>query len=485
VRRTARPRIPPALAILLATGALLAIAWALVLPPLQGPDESAHITAVTRLVEEGRLTGGGAGLPRELLVLAREGNLGPLVGNIAARPAWTAADRRRAEAALAKLGDRRAQLVQTSTGPPTQGSAHNPPLYTAYQAIPYTVLRGGSLLDRLALMRLWNIPLLLITIAACWLLAAEALPGVALAPLIGGGLAALQPELLFLTGVVNPDSALVALTSVFCLLGVRILRRGITRGRAAGLIAVTLAAMLTHFRGSALIPCAALALLLALPWRSYAPERRRRVVAAIVAATAIVIAVGVAFAHATGATLSGTSLHSSQGFSPRQFASYVWQFYLPRLPFMNAPLGGDYGIRQVGIDTAWGTFASLEVQLPQWVFDAIEAVIVAVAASAVTRAVRRGTTGAGVRTAVLLAAVAVATMAVLHVAAYQLLLVAPSDPVIVGRQLLVLIGPFGVLLAYAVTWLGRLERPVVALLFGALVALDLAALGLTYTRFYA
>ena len=474
---------PPALVALMALSAVLAFAWSLVLPPLQGPDESAHIAAITRLVEHGTLTGGDAGLPREILVLAQQGGLGPLIGNLAARPAWTAADRRRAERAVAALGARRAQFVQSTTGPPTQGTARNPPLYTVYEAIPYTVMRGAPLLDRLALMRIWNIPLLLVTVVACWLLAAEMFPRSALAPFVAGALAALQPELLFETGVINPDNMLVALFSVFCLLAVRLIRRGPTRSRIAWLCAVCLGAMATHPRGAALLPCAALAIALAIPWRTL--EHPRRVAGALGGAFAAVALAAVLVARSVDLNLSGTSLHVGAAFSARQFASYLWQFYLPRLPFMNAPLGGDYGIRQVGVDTAWGTFASLEVRFPGWVFTLIEIGLLAVAAAAVSAAVRRPHSGESRRCAVLLAGVVVATLVALHVAAYRLLLVNPSDPIIVGRQLLVLIAPVSVVFAYAITSFPRAAQPATALLVGALVALDLAGLGLTAIRFYA
>jgi predicted membrane protein DUF2142 len=474
-------RIPGALAILLAMGGVLAVAWALLLPPLQGPDESAHIAAVTRLVEHGQVVGGDPGLPRELLVLSREGGLGPLIGNVAARPAWTAEDRRRADRALERLGSRRAEFVDTADGPPTRGTARNPPLYAVYAAVPYLLARNASLLDRLALMRLWNVPLLLVTITCCWLLAAELLPRAPLAPVLAGALAALQPELGFITGVVNPDNLLIALISVFCLQAARLVRHGASGRRLAWLGAVVLAAMATHPRGAALVPCAAVAIALALPWRSLDRARRRRMAVAIGAGVLIVGAGAALVASAAGLDRAETTLKSSQGFSPRQFVSYVWQFYLPRLPFMDPSVGGDYGFRQAWIETAWGAFASLEVRFGAWVYTVIEIALVLAVIGAAVRA-----RGRDWRYAALLGTVVVVTVFVLHVTAYRLLLVEPSDPIVVGRQLLVLIAPLAALVALAVTGLRpRVAQPVAALVVGGLVALDLAALGLTAIRFYA
>ena len=89
------------------------------------------------------------------------------------------------------------------------------------------------------------------------------------------------------------------------------------------------------------------------------------------------------------------------------------------------------------------------------------------------------------RIVVLLGSVVVASLLGLHIVAYELLLVDASDPIIVGRQFLVLIGPFALLVAIAVTGLQRrVAEPVTALLLGGLVALNLGALGVTMVRFY-
>ena len=85
--------------------------------------------------------------------------------------------------------------------------------------------------------------------------------------------------------------------------------------------------------------------------------------AAGVAALAIVIAVLVARAGVLDST-------SGAQFNIREFASYLWQFYLPRLPFMNDSIGPDYGARIAYVETFFGVFASLEVRWPQFVHDA-------------------------------------------------------------------------------------------------------------------
>ena len=431
------------------------------------------------MVESGSLRG-SAGLPRELLVLSDERGLGPLVGNLAARPDTTPGAGRRTDAALRALGNDRAKPLERRGGPPTRGSARNP-LYSAWTAVPYALSRQAPLVDRLALMRLFGVPLLLATIAACWALAAEVVPGSGLAPVVAGGVAAMQPQLAFVSGVVNPDGLLVALVSLFCLVAARTLRRGLSRTRIGGLLLLALAATATHYRGAVLIPCAVVVIVLAIPWGELAPDARRR--AARRSALVLVAVLGIAAAALVAAP--GLTPYNGRPGSIREFASYVWQFYLPPLPFMSDPLGGDYGLREV-LETMWGAFGSLEVRYPSWVIDGVAGVLVAAAAGVVVAALRRRPpVAAGRRLLLFVAALVMFSLASLHVVAYRLLLVDPSDPIIVGRHLLVLIAPLSLGLALAVTAWGRRAGGIVAaLLLGSLSALDIAALGLTTARFY-
>ena len=469
-------QVPPPLALLLAVGALLAAPWALVLPPLQGPDESTHVSAVTSLVEHGELS---TDLPRELGVLERDGGFGALIGNLAARAPSGEIAERRLDDALDALGDARADPEPDVEGPAVRGVA-----YTLWDAPAYAVAREASLLDRLTVLRLWNIPLLLVTIAACWVFVAEVLPGLVLARVLAAGLAALQPQLVFLAGVVNPDTLLVACSSVFFAAAAALLRRGFGRGRALVVLGAAVLATATHARGGVLVPCAVLALLLAVPWRTLTAQARRRALVSLGAAILVVAAACGAIALVLD--LSLTEGAEGQDASAAQLVSYVWQFYLPGLPWMDAPLGGDYGIREVGLETAWGAFANLEVRYASWTYDLLAAALVLVAVGAAA-AVWRGRVRleAGRRLALLTAVVVLAVLAVLHVSAYRLLLVEPTDPIIVGRHLLVLVAPLGLLLGMAVAGLGRRAAPVAAsVVLGLLAALHLAGLGLTVSRFY-
>ncbi len=118
--------------------------------------------------------------------------------------------------------------------------------------------------------------------------------------------------------------------------------------------------MATHPRGAPLALLAVIAAVLALRDRI----STRVLIAGCAAALAIVMAAVIT---------RGGVLDSTQGatLNPRQFASYVWQFYLPRLPFMTESIGPDYGVRQAFVETFYGVFASLEVRWPPLVYDVL------------------------------------------------------------------------------------------------------------------
>jgi hypothetical protein len=474
---------------LLAVTALQTVAWALVTPALQGPDESAHIAAVERLVEHGDLEpkADTSGLPRELLLLADIERTGPLVGNRDARPAWDAFDERQYDAAVAALGDHARDFIEPKTGPPTRGDSRNPPLYTLYEAVPYALAHGAPLVDRVTVMRLAGIPLAMITVAACWLLAAELIPGSGLAPLVAGGVAALQPERAFLDGVVNPDGLLVALVSLLMLASVRLVRRGPSARRIGVLAGLSVVIMLTHARGTIFVPVAGLAVLLSVPWGSMHGRRRALLIGACVGAIAALIGAYVLMADVLGVSATGASTYPSKSFSARQFVSYVWEFYLPRLPFMDPPLGGDYGFRQVYVETFWGTFGSLEVRFPTWAYDLLEgATLLLLAGLAASLLSWRRSVVRHWREAVVLGAFVVAPIVSLHVIAYRLLRVDPTDPIIVGRHLLVLIAPLSAAVALVVTRLPpRAAAYVAAVVLASLAVMDLAGLGSSFMRFFA
>jgi hypothetical protein len=181
-------------------------------------------------------------------------------------------------------------------------------------------------------------------------------------------------------------------------------------------------------------------------------------------------------------------LDSTSGarFDPRQFLSYVWQFYLPKLPFMTPAIGPDYGAQTAFVETFYGVFASLEVRWPALVYHLLAVATLAGLAALLVVLVRaRAAVRARWDVALLLAAAPVTLIGALHFAAYRNLQLDPSDPIIVGRYLFPLLPLFGVALALVVRALPRpasLAVGTTVLLTGVL--LGLSGLGMTAVRFY-
>jgi len=468
-------RIPAPLGSLLAVAAVQFLAWVLVLPALQAPDESVHYAYTQRLVETGErppLEGEGAPFSPELEAARLGAGLGPLVGNLSARPYWTGLDERLWAGRDRALGpDARDAL----TGPST--ASRNPPGSYAYAGLAYAAASGGSFFDRLFAMRLANLPLYLLTIVLTWVLAGRLL-GPALWPrTVAAGAVAVQPQFAFVAAGVSPDPLLTAIWAGFLVVAVSAVQERLTWARAAGLLALAAASVLTHPRGAPLALLALLAIGLGLRRRL---DVSGRVVALGVAAAAA--AMLVALVAGAGVLDSTRGAH----FNVREFGSYVWQFYLPKLPFMAPSIGPEYGAQLAYVETFYGVFASLEVRWPALAYDLLAAASLAGLAALAVVAIRaRERLQARWELAVLLAAAPVTLIAALHFAAYRNLQIDPTDPIVVGRYLFPLLPLFGVAIAAVVRALpprASVATGTTVLMCGAL--LGLSGLGMTAVRFY-
>jgi hypothetical protein len=466
--------------VLLAVCLVEALAWCIVLPPLQGPDEISHVAYVQKIVEareipwslDGQPGDGGSAYSTELGQAEVLTGLGPLYANPSARPAGTQLDEQRWAEAEAHLdrGDR-ADGGFTS-------ALKNPPAYYLYEAVPYLVTSPLGIFDQLFVLRLANIPFLLVTVLFVWLIAGELFGRRRWLQTLAAGAVALQPQLTHLTAVVNPDVALSAISTVALYLMIVILGRGLTTRRTAALVALCVLAGLTHGRGVALALPALLTLALAV-WKRRRPGRHptRRQALTVTGLAALVGLPLFAYIALSGSvTTSGV----------RQLASYLWQFYLPRPAFLT-PFGPDYGFREVVVDRFYGAFAQLEVNFSPTVNEALWWGMIAVAASAAVAVYR---TRASLRErwdiAVVLVAALVGTLVLLHAVAYRSIAGGAGDPIITGRYLLPLAAGYGIAIGLAVSWLPRrLGVGVGGALLAVLALLQLGALGITIERFYA
>jgi len=474
------PRVPAPLAILLAVAGLQFAAWLVVLPALQSPDEHSHFAYTQRLVETGQrppLEGDADAYSPELDAAWYGAGIGPLIGNLSARPYWTGLDERLWRARDRALGP---DARNARTGP--NAASRNGPVYYAYAGVAYAAAWEGSFFDRLYAMRLANLPLYLFTIVMTWVLAGQLLGPARWPRTIAAGVVAVHPQFAFVSAGVSPDVMVTAIWAAFLVLAVRTVTAGFSWVGAVGLAALAVASVLTHPRGAPLALLAMFAVGLAVFQRSRRILGRALVMGGLAGALALAVIVAILVSRAD--LLDPAS--GSSGFKPREFVSYLWQFYLPRLPFMNESIGPDYGVRTAFVETFFGVFASLEVRWPGWVYDVLAVLSVVGLAALCVVVVRARSRLRGRRSVVaLLVAIPLVIVFALHFAAYRNLLVEPSNPVIVGRYLLPLVPLFGVAVAVvlrAVPKHASIAGGTVLLLTGSM--LGLSGLGMTVVRFY-
>jgi 4-amino-4-deoxy-L-arabinose transferase-like glycosyltransferase len=456
--------------------AVVIVAWALLVPPFSVPDETAHFSYTQSLAETGERPPQGDGNPDVRLFsteeqiarrLARDS--GHTFGSDV-KPAWEPA----AERAWRQLAGRLPRDDSRGTGP----QANHPPLYYAYEVLPYAATPGGDLFDRLFLMRLWSGLLMLVTAAGAWLLVGELVRDRRL-QLAGAACAGLQPMATFVSAGVNPDALLFAAFAVALWLAVRVARRGPSRGALVALPAVTLVAVLTKPAGLALVPPVAVALIVAL---LRARGGRRALPSAMGAAALAVALVAVLLTAGRGAE-DRVPVDLSLG-ALRGFATYLWDFYLPRLPFQR-----DYGMPDGGggwnlHEQTWAAFGYLEVRLPDPLYVVLLGVVVATFAGAGAALLRRRVE-IDRPTLAIFALTILCLAAGLHWRDFHAIRDGGGH-VIQGRYFLPLMPIVAVAVAAALANLpGRLRAAGAALVLGGIAALQLASLSITAGRFFA
>jgi 4-amino-4-deoxy-L-arabinose transferase-like glycosyltransferase len=335
-RRRWAGRIPRAgIAVALIAFANL-LAWGLIIPPYHVPDEPSHQFYVEYLAETGKLpevSPDYAWYSGEI-----NGALSPeafysVIGEPANRPVPEGPAERRLERSLATGGDR------VGVGDASSASS-NPPLYYLLQVPVYGLFHGADVLDRLAAMRAFAALLGALSVLCIYLFLRELLPRSPLAWAVGALCAAFQPLFAFVDAGVNNDGGLILVSAALLLAIARTLRRGLTARRAIALGVLLGLGVLMKSQALAYAPAVALALLIAA-WRR--PPRALRSLAAAAAGFAVPIGIyGIVGATVWNRPLfdrvSDVTSAAPSGvvrpFQIREQLSYLWQEYLPRLPFM-------------------------------------------------------------------------------------------------------------------------------------------------------
>jgi hypothetical protein len=484
-RAGASPRRVPGAAWICACVAILSAAsWSIVTPPFQAPDEPSHFAYAQIVAETG-------GLPRSPASVYSAEETTALTDldhqavrfNQAIGAISTSAQQRRLEHDLA--------LPLSRRGVGAGVASPQPPLYYALQAIPYLLGSGGTLLDQLELMRLLSALMAGAAALFVFLFLREALPAVPWAWTVGGLCTALAPLVGFISGVVNPDAMLCAVSAALFYCLARGFRRGLTRRLAIAIGAVTAIGFLTKLNFIGLAPGALLALVLLA--RRAARTSGRSAYGSLAAAVAIgwgpsclYVLINVLSNHApfgllsTG--LSGTTAHHG---SPLQELSYVWQFYLPRLPGMTSYFPGVSTTLQFWFDRAVGVYGWLDTHFPGWVYEVALVPAGLIAALCVRELVRRGgALRARAGELISYAAIAAGLLALIGADSY---LEFPAYPAVYSepRYLLPLAVLFAAVLALAARGAGRRWGPAVGTLIVLLIfAHDVFSQLLEVGRFY-
>jgi 4-amino-4-deoxy-L-arabinose transferase-like glycosyltransferase len=360
-------RIPTAAWLCALVACLNAVCWSIVSPPFQVPDEPDHFAYVKQLAETGSLPSSSSEQTSNEEIL---GLVDLRYYQVRQQPEnRTIASQFEQN----KLQNDLTQASETSErGSPAAGvAASQPPLYYALEAIPYSFARGGTLLDRLELMRLMSALMAAITAMFVFLFVREALPGEPWAWTVGGLAVALAPLFGFISGAVNPDAMLFAVSAASFYLLARAFRRGLRTRGAVTIGALTAIGFLTKLNFIGLAPGILLGLIVlsVRAARVSGPSAYRVLaLAAGVALSPVLLyaAINVLSNHPLLGLVSG-AIDIQHGSVFAQL-NYIWQLYLPRLPGTVNDFPGLFTTRQLWFNGYVGLYGWLDTTFPAWVY---------------------------------------------------------------------------------------------------------------------
>jgi 4-amino-4-deoxy-L-arabinose transferase-like glycosyltransferase len=363
---TALRRIPRGALICGLVACLNAACWSFVTAPFQVPDEPDHYVYVKQLFETRTL-------PKLSTELTSSEVIDVLLGlhypEIREQPENHTISSSFEEHELQR--DIEASKREADVGSPAAGVATSqPPLYYALESIPYGLGKGGTVLDRLQLMRLTSALFAGLTAMFAFLFIREVLPGERWAWIVGGLSIALAPLLGFMSGAVNPDAMLFAVSAALFYLLARAFRRGLDVRTAAAIGTVIAIGFLTKLNFIGLAPGALLGLVVLSVRAARQMGRgayRLLALAVGIAMSPVVLYVGVnAITGHRSLGIVSSALHLTHGSILAQ-ANYIWQLYLPRLPGTANDFPGLFTPQQLWFRGYVGLYGWLDTPFPGWV----------------------------------------------------------------------------------------------------------------------
>jgi 4-amino-4-deoxy-L-arabinose transferase-like glycosyltransferase len=474
--------VPRPLAGLLAITLVIGVAWALIVPPWQAPDTIDHYAYSESLATRFALPGNKHRAALSSDEVAGEtyafSSAEAFYPTVVKPGGWSPAEYAAYLAAERKHPSR-------SNGGGTNSADSNPPLYYLFSDIPYLAFSGGTTFDRLYAIQIWGVLLLLLTVVGGWLLAGEVLGRRRMLQLVVAATAGLMPMVTFLSTSVNPDALLITLWTWALWLGVRVITRAAQRRDATAMCGVTAAAILTQGRAYALVPPVLLAL--ALGWLRREPAARGSVVRELgqpLLALVVPVLAWIGLAHALHRMVTNGAPTGGSAVNLRQFLSYLWQFYLPRLPFLTR-FRETPGLPLIDVweHTGWADFGWLSVPLPSVLYSALtlfSAVVIIPGAALLTRIRERRQWAV-----IAFLALAVLSMLVLLNITDYLQIIANGQSLLQGRYLLPEVGIFGLAIAFVISRLPlRARGPSCGGVIAGLLLLQVVSLAVVAQTYY-
>jgi Predicted membrane protein (DUF2142) len=359
-----------------------AATWALLTPAWQAPDEYDHFAYGQHLAEIGKAPDRVPGRP---VWSTQEGlsieavRATSVVAAAGTRPPWLQSDEARWEHWNATEHPRR-----DDGGGQTTSSPHGPPYFAAL-APAYLASSGQSPYTQLTAMRLTSALLFALVALFAFLTVRELLPRQPFASAAAGILVAFQPMASFIGGAVNNDTGVNAAAAALVYLLIRGLRRGLTAPVAIAIGGVAVLVPWTKLTGFALYPAVAVALL-GMVMRRH--DRGGLALAGIAIATTIAARLTTAgvdsFVRRDEPTSAPGAVAAPQvgvlrGFleQPFSYASYTWQVFLPRLPFMHDRNRQRWPAFDIYVRRGWDAFGWYTIAFPNWVNAIIATIMLA------------------------------------------------------------------------------------------------------------
>lgn len=478
-------RVPRAAWICGLVACLSAICWSIVTPAFEVPDEPSHYAYVAELAEHGSIpyVGSETFAQEELFTL-----VGLNYYDIRQHPQTHAPSSPKELSTLhtdIEAGIQNGESASSAGGVATT----EPPLYYAVETVPYK-FAGGDVLDRLQVMRLLSSLMAGLTAIFVYLFLREALPSERWAWTVGGLAAALVPVLGFISGAVNPDSLLFAVSAAvfFCL--ARAFRRSLTTRAAVAVGSLIAIGILTKLNFIGLLPGILLGLIL-LTLRAARSGAGRSAYARLALALGIGFSPVLLYAAinllSNRATLGlvSVAIHEASHRSVLGQLDYTWQLFLPRIPGTPNYFPGLFTTRQLWFDDYVGFYGFIDTTFPNWV-DELALVPAAGIVTLCCRALwqRRSALRARLGELVVYGAMTLGLLLLIGGASYHHFPAVDAEDT-EPRYLLPLLALFGAMLALAARGAGRRWGPVVGVLMVVLfLGHDIFSQLLEAGRFY-